>query len=484
MPLPRVSTGVVFVGAGPAGLAPLFAAACAGKLRDLLARGVTILERGDRLGCGALQGYAIGSDSTAESFLDILNRSTEPSLRALHWHPVAQRLAILGRAAAPLTLVAQFLELAGGVLCDIVAASERGSVLRGAEVLQVTRTGLGRWRTRFRQRGSGDEFEIESMAVVLALGAAQPLERLRTELVAGEPLLPRFLDNLLQSGELLAHDGLNLVAQRLRGLSRPRVVIVGGSTSAGATAARLLHPACSVRFGPGDLVLVHRKPLRIFYDSVSEALADGYKEFRNEDVCALTGRVYCFSGFRLDSRDLIMAVRGIGNRPIEHRLKTLQITPEQEAEAQRCLGEADLIVAALGYRPGSLPIYAEHGQELALANPSAPLWSTVDAYCRLQTDRGSSLPNLYSIGLAVGPAPTPDLGGEQNFYGQVNSLWMWQHMLGLRIAESLIETISLPQTASDPQLRFGTQGTLPAFSHITPASPLGAATIAAVGGIR
>lgn len=484
MSLPRMSTGIVIVGAGPAGLAPLFAAACAGKLRDVLARGVTILERGDQLGCGALHGYAIGSDSTAESFLDILNHSTEPSLRALHWHPLAQKLASLGKAAAPLALVARFLALAGGVLCDLVAASERGSVLRRAEVIRVTRTTSGRWRTRFRQAETNIDLEIDSVAVVLALGASQPAERLSTESVAGQSLSPRFSNKLMQSGEFLANNGLQLAAERLRGLVRPRVVIVGGSTSAGATAARLLHPACPVHFGPDDVVLMHRKPLRIFYDSVSDALTDGYAEFRAEDVCALTGRVYRFSGFRLDSRELVMAVRGIGNRPPEDRLNLFQLTSGREAEAQKKLGEADLIVAALGYRPNRPPLYSEDGQQISVANPRAPLWSTVDASCRLQTDYGASLPNLYSIGLAVGPAPTPDSGGEQNFHGQVNSLWMWQHVLGLRIAERLIQAVPLSQTALESIPLVARQKLLAEFAKITPVPSQGAPASATVGELR
>ena len=203
---------------------------------------------------------------------------------------------------------------------------------------------------------------------------------------------------------------------------------------------------------------MHRKPLRIFYDSASAALADGYSEFREEDVCALTGRVYRFSGFRLDSRDLIMAVRGIGNRPKEERLRLLQLLPEREEEARECLASADLIVAALGYRPKRLPIYKQNGERFALAKPSAACWSTVDGGCQLQTDQGASLPNLYAIGLAVGPAPTRELGGELGFQGQVNSLWMWQHVLGLRIVDGLLRVVPLPRRMMSQATRAARQG--------------------------
>jgi len=42
---------------------------------------------------------------------------------------------------------------------------------------------------------------------------------------------------------------------------------------------------------------------------VQSALADGYTEFGPEDICPVSGRVFRLSGFRLDSRELIMQAR-------------------------------------------------------------------------------------------------------------------------------------------------------------------------------
>ena len=106
--------GVVIVGGGPAGLAPLFAAASTGTLQQLLRLGVVILERSHEPGPGALTEYAIRSDSSAEAFLDIVLRSKEPRLQALAEHPITQTLRREGKKAAPLFLVASFLSLAGG----------------------------------------------------------------------------------------------------------------------------------------------------------------------------------------------------------------------------------------------------------------------------------------------------------------------------------------------------------------------------------
>ncbi len=429
---------VVIAGAGPGGLGPLFAAANVGRLDALLAGGVTILERGRWIGGGSLNQYAIQSDSAAEAFLDIAVRTEEPRLRALRAHPIAQELAAYGTGSAPLTLAAKFLALASETMCRIVAESERGRILLGVEVVSVAEISDDLWRTRFVHAASGVEHEVVSSSVVIATGAHQPKERLWTEPVAGEPLLPRYAGKLLQSSDVFAHDGVGRITEMLHGRTAPKVTIVGGSTSAGAVAVSLLHRMPKVQFGEGGVTILHRKPLRIFYNSAAEALEDGYTEFTAEDICRLTARVYRLSGFRLDSRELIMKARGIGGRPPEPRLRLQQITEESFAEAHSTLAESDLVIAAMGYRPRVCRVQHASG-EIALHKPSGDRWAMVDQQCRLMREDGTGIDGLFGIGLAVGPAASHELGGETGFRGQVNSLWLWQHTLGLRIADGVAE---------------------------------------------
>ena len=431
------SPRLVIVGAGPAGLAPLFAAASIGRLQEVLRLGVTILERGDRVGCGGLSGYAIRSDSGAETFLDIVSRTAEPRLGALRAHPAARALEKLGKGAAPLSLVAEFLTVAGETLCDIVAGSKRGHVLLGTEVVSLTQTVRGTWRTRYRRTGTGGEGEIASECVLLATGAHQPEERLWEESVGGVALLPRYQGKILQSGEVLRNGGAAAVARRLRTVTAPRIVVVGGSTSAGAVATSLLGPEAGLPLEPGALTLMHRQPLRIFYESVAEAVADGYDEFLARDVCSLSGRVYRFSGFRLDSRELIMRARGIGGRVADPRLRLFSLAEQTSESVQDMLEQADLIVPAFGYRPRIPPVFDSGLQPLPVASLRGRGWSIVDRNCRLLQAGGTPMKNLFAMGLAVGPAPSTDLGGERDFAGQINSLWMWQHTLGLRMVEAL-----------------------------------------------
>lgn len=431
--------GLVIVGAGPAGLAPLFAAASAGRLREVLEAGVTILERGTTVGAGALGGYNIDSDSAADALLDIVTRSREPRLRALREHPTTQTVAQCGKGAAPLQAVGAFLSLAGNVIGELVAASPRGRVLCNANAVWVQQSGAGTWRTRYRD-GAQQEREVDSGSVLLATGAYQPLDRLWNEPVAGRPLLPGFGDKLVQSGDIFNRHGFNRAVGRLKGKAFPRVAIVGGSTSAAAVADVLLQRMPAGTFGPASVTLLHRNPLRIFYESAAEAQHEGYTEFTPADVCDLTGRVYRFSGFRASSRELMMRARGIGNRPLEERLQLFLLHRETHEEARALMDRADLVVAAMGYRPRLLPVFDEKRQVVELISP-AQQWSAVDDNLRVLDSNGAPLQGLFAMGLAVGPRAHAGLGGEAGFTGQINSLWMWQHNLGEVLMKQVLSRV-------------------------------------------
>jgi hypothetical protein len=217
----------------------------------------------------------------------------------------------------------------------------------------------------------------------------------------------------------------------------PRVAIIGGSTSAAAIAFTMLNRMPGVTFGPSGLTILHRRELRIFYPSVEAALAEGYTEFGPDDICPISGRVFRLSGFRLDSRELIMRARGIGGRPAEPRLQLHRLGVDDAASLE-LLDNADLVIAALGYRPRALPVFDEAGKRVQLQSETGPQARLVDNYCRVMDASGNALPNLFAIGLAAGFIPYGKLGGEKSFRGQANGLWLWQNDVGALIADAIL----------------------------------------------
>jgi hypothetical protein len=430
-------TGVAIIGGGPAGLAPLLAAHRRGRLADLLREGVTVVEQTGSVGEGTIGRWAINSDSTAFTFADCLAGPPDSELASLRNHPLTKEFVEMGEGTVPLRRAGEFLGLVGEAMNEVIEASPNGRVLKGYKAVSTQRTRTG-WLTLIRDIETGRERTIDSSNAVLATGASQPVERLRSEHVAGVNLVERCGERLMQSGEVVSTTGFAAISARLAALGRPpRVAIIGGSTSAAAIAFAMLNRMPEVTFGPGGLTILHRRELRIFYPNVEAALADGYTEFGPDDICPISGRVFRLSGFRLDSRELIMRARGIGGRPAEPRLQLHRLGVD-DATSLELLDNADLVIAALGYRPRALPVFDEAGERVLLQSETGPQARLVDNYCRVVDASGNALPHLFAIGLAAGFVPYGKLGGEKSFRGQANGLWLWQNDVGALIADAIV----------------------------------------------
>lgn len=431
--------GLVIVGGGPAGLAPLLAAHHGGTLDELLGEGVVIVERSERIGAGAIGTYAINSDSSGATFVDCLRSSTPTPLTALYDHPLARELAAAGDGAVTLAAAGRFLQLVGDTLAAMITARPGCAVLSGHEALSMARE-RGHWRVRLRG-SDGALSTVKARHVVLATGAHQPALRLAGERVAGMDLRQGCAGRLLQSGDVLSNGGVAQVEERLAARTAqrraPRVVVVGGSTSAAAVCHLLLHRLPHTRFAAGGVTLMHRRPLRIYYPDAASALAEGYAEFGPDDICPISGKVFRFAGFRLDSRELIMQARGIGGRPAEPRLVLHQLAAPTDPVAAELLAEADLVVAALGYRPHALAVLDESGLPVRLLAETGPQQPLVDGQCRILAADGTPLPGLFGLGLAAGFVPRGALGGEPSFRGQANGLWLWQKDVGGLIVDAI-----------------------------------------------
>jgi len=399
------------------------------------------VEQSGSVGDGTIGRWCINSDSTAFTFADCLAGAPDSELAALRSHPLTKEFVEVGAGTVPLPRAGEFLGLVGQAMNEVIAASPNGRVLKGYRAVSTRRTSTG-WLTLIKDIESGRERTIDSRNVVLATGAHQPVERLRGEVVAGVNLVERCGERLLQSGEVVSTEGFAAVGARLAGLGRPpRVAIVGGSTSAAAIAFALLNRMPGVTFGPGGLTILHRRPLRIFYPNVEAALADGYTEFGPDDICPVSGRVFRLSGFRLDSRELMMRARGIGGRPAEPRLQLHRLGVD-DAASLALLDNADLVIAALGYRPRALPVFDEAGERVCLQSETGPQARLVDNDCRVMDASGNPLPHLFAIGLAAGFVPYGKLGGEPSFRGQANGLWLWQNDVGALIADAILSPSS------------------------------------------
>ncbi len=417
------------MGGGPAGLGPLLAASRDGTLDALLDDGLVIIERRRAIGAGRLGDYVIRSDSAAVSFLSCLDGVRHDQLASVRDMPAARAVAACGTGAVTLTAVA-------AVLNDV------GPVLHGR---RITRS---RWRLALRARDGGCSTELYAGRLLLACGASQDGDRLAREAVFGVPLMPRFTDKIMQSDMLLRPEGIEAACSRLASSKAPRVVVIGGSTSAVGSARLLLRSLPDA--GPASVTLLHRGRLRMFYHSPADARADGYDEFGPEDICPVSGFVHRLGGLRYDARDLLRNARGL-ERDVapDARLAILDGDELPPADIEALLERADLVIPALGYRPRGLTLQGRDGLRIRLAGDERE--PMVDDRCRVLDRRGEVLPGVFGIGLAAGFRTSGALGGEPSFRGQTNSLWLWQHEVGALVASGLLEPQSTPETAYWPR---------------------------------
>jgi hypothetical protein len=187
--------------------------------------------------------------------------------------------------------------------------------------------------------------------------------------------------------------------------------------------------------GLGALTLHHRRPLRPFYHSVEAAWEDGFHDFTPDDVCPVTGFVYRLAGFRLEARELVLRMLGVGGRAPDPRMALRQIDENAAAEIKA----ADVVIGALGYRPRALPLFDVDGSPIALMADAPGRPRLVDQQCRVMDAEGHPVPGVYGIGLASGHVPDGKLGGESSFSGKANGLWLWQNDIGLMIVEQLLD---------------------------------------------
>ncbi len=438
----------LIVGGGPAGFAVLSAADKNGCLGALAGSGLMVVERSDHLGDGLLGNYTIHSDSTAETFLTAITQSKVPAVRALESHPVVQAIAAhIGDLGVPLPKAGVFLKLLGEGLAAYVR-EQGGSVLTGHEVLHAQQLPGGLWRTRIRALADESERDIVSHSIVIATGGHQPEALIAEKRVAGVPVASRYADKLLRSDLFLAGPGLDLVRDIAKGRAAIRVAVLGGSTSALAAVNKLLRPDSGFPLPPGAISLLHRAPLRPFYPSIEAAHAEGFIDFGPDDICPVSGFVYRLAGFRLEARSLVVKLLGIGDAEAEPRVATHRISGDEDAEAVRLMDEADVIIAALGYRPHALTLLDRDGRRLPIAAwlPDHP--RMVDGACRVRGTDGAPIPGLYGIGLAAGFVPHGRLGGEPSFKGQANGLWLWQNDVGQLIVDQILADTRLERAVA------------------------------------
>ncbi|HZB92245.1 MAG TPA: hypothetical protein VE397_12430 [Stellaceae bacterium] len=423
--MPIGTLGLVILGGGAAGTGPLIWAAQNGKLEEWLGTGIAIVERSDRMGGGIGQ-YMLNADSLAGSFVEFLDPPAARTLfGTLAADPATQQLLAMRGEYPTLALVGEHMRSLGSALQSIVTASPGGSFLPREAACAIQLRGDD---TLAVSLASGAV--LVARAALIALGGTQdPASLQGREIAPGLRLGEVAGDKLMPSDVLLTEAGIAAAEVRLAAAGEARVVIIGGSHSAFSAAWVLLNRLRRTRFGTNGVVLLHRRPPRVFYPSRAAAEADDYP-FTEDDICPATGRVHRMGGLRNDGRELWRRLSSRPGAEPEPRMRMLGVADPtlSPAALRRLLDQATLVVPALGYRLNTLPVFDAKGRRLALLADAGG--RAVDRLSRLQLQQGGAIANLFGIGLGSGYRPWGKMAGEPGFNGQQNSLWLYRNGLG------------------------------------------------------
>jgi hypothetical protein len=430
----------VIIGGGPGGLGPIIWAAQHGLLPAWLDRGVAVVERQAHLG-GTLGRFGIKSDSLGGSYLECLEAAgLPPQLKPLRDEPVAHEMARYRDSFPPLTLVDRYMRRIGIALADMLAERSGLHLCTEARAIHLRRDGSVEVDITGPE---GRESVLLARSAVVALGGRQ--HWMNGELKPGLPLTNCQMRHVMPSDRALSIAGLKEADQILAEAGRRPILILGGSHSAYSVAGALLELPGAERLAKGQIIILQRREPRIFYPDRKAALDDLY-EVEPGDICPRTQRVNRMGGLRGFGREMWRQIALRPKATPEPRVVTMDMQGLTAGDLNAMIAEAALVVPSFGYRSAMLPVFDADGERLTL---NAELGGVaVGESSRLLLSDGTSLHNLFGIGLGTGYKLPPSMGGEPNFNGQANSLWLYHNDIGAVIYRAIHEQARLSATAA------------------------------------
>lgn len=404
------SFNTVIIGNGPAAIGIFVAAARAGRLQELLNRGVAVVGNTPSIGSGKLGEYKIRSNSPGGDFLEPFEASIDRCFEEALAGENAQELRRNANEILPLDVIGRFIDCVGRRVQELLEQHPACAYLHeGAGAIQTQPNGSIRVIT--------DQHVLSAQSVVLATGG-----RPRTRDANGTINADAYLRNPDEVQSTL-EDGAE-------------VRVIGSSHSAFSVAHTLLQH--SDKTGINIRVCVqHRSPIRLFYDLQKEAAPEWYR-YSAEDVCPKTNRLHRFGGLRGDARQLYLRI---------HTGEETRVYLEGATNTEDSFAGAT--IDATGYETNLLPVIDHNGKPLSLVI-GEDSQANVNAHGGLKVSNQGTAPNIYGIGLGYGIRPNGI--GEPRFNGRLDGVNVYWGPVGEAITQSILDRRSeCTELLSSPQ---------------------------------
>ncbi len=190
--------------------------------------------------------------------------------------------------------------------------------------------------------------------------------------------------------------------------------------------------------------LIHRSPIRLFYESVEQAQVNGYAFDPVADVCPVSGRVNRSGGLRYRALSVGREVleRGyVGTTSVRARLfQTDGSNPEQMWSASEVLRNAAVVMQCTGYQP-LLPLLRwSDGTPVQLRQVTGGLDSDASG-CPFD-EQGRRMHGLHLFGLGSGLGVDPLLGSEPSFSGRIYGVWQFHHDASRVVIDAVLQRLA------------------------------------------
>ncbi|MBD8576794.1 pyridine nucleotide-disulfide oxidoreductase [Pseudomonas syringae] len=441
----QVTCACVVGGAGVAGMGFLFNALKTGTLAELARNGLIIVDASETPGVGSLGNYCITANSVGDVFIDCLR---DPRLadifEPLEYSPAYWRIRRQAHSAPPLAEAGELMAEASQLVLRHIVQHYGVKIWHSTTITEVI------WQPGqlcVRVETAGCERRILCQGVVLNLGGRQDPRHLVQHLAAQGLHLSRSA-HVLGSDAVLRMNAVQLREHLVPFIAnQQRITVVGGSHSAFSVLENL---ADALEFaGLREVTLIHRTPIRLFYETVEQAQEQGFRFDPHDDVCPLSGRVNRSGGLRYRALDIgreVLARSRIGKTGVGVQRMQTHNGPSGDLErAAQALAEPGAVIQCTGYQP-VLPVLSHaDGTPIHLRQARGGLDSDANG-CPLD-QQGRRLDGLYLFGIGSGLAADPQLGSEPSFEGRIYGVWQFHHDASRVVIEALkarLQRLALP----------------------------------------
>jgi hypothetical protein len=420
----------------------LFNALKSGAMPELAKEGLIIVDASPTPGTGRLGDYRITANSVGDVFLDCLR---DPALRdvfePLEHSPAYWRIRRQAQSAPQLADVAELLAEASTLVLNFIVEHYGVKLWTSTTITEVVSHDD---EYQVWVESEGRSRRIRCRAVVLNLGGRQDPQHLLDSL-ADQGLAVPPSSRVLSADLLLRMNGVQLrdyFAPTLAG--KGRISVVGGSHSAFSVLENL---ADALEFaGLTEVTLVHRSPIRLFYETAQAATDAGYAFDPLRDVCPVSGRVNRSGGLRYRALDVgreALANGHIGKTGVRVQLLQTQNGPQGQYEgARQALLESDVVVQCTGYQPLLPALNYAGGGAINLMAVKGGVDSDPSG-CPLDS-HGQRLFGLHLFGLGAGLGVDPRLGSEASFDGRIYGVWQFHHDASGAVIDAVIQRLQQP----------------------------------------